>query len=139
MCFEFSQDAWEDALIYAFKGNHSMAVAFLHAAKIKHTTVADWKKLEACAAKRTPKWRSTHIAKQQARAWLAGNAVAANTALWDTDYVLAKKLLRKKNDVTVQSNTKVFSELRKGDQEMKGVSRLKLRELDKMSDWRTVK
>lgn len=99
VAFSFSQSDWEDAIIDGFKRDTSLSSVLASAAKIPRSRKLerdDWDKLVQRAAQLRPALKINAATGRigRTRVWIANNARAANDALWDGNYSLAKKLLK---------------------------------------------
>ena len=138
--FEFSQNAWEDALIEGFRHDWKLARVLVTAARIpkeRALSPADWRALAQRASTLAPSLSPRTALAKLARNWLANNARFANTALWDLDYTKAKRLLKKGGRATDHIRD-AKREIREASGGMTSYA-IPLRELSKKHDWNTVK
>lgn len=138
--FEFSQNAWEDALIEGFRHDWKLARVLVTAARIPKEIAlspADWSALAQRASTLAPSLSPRTALANLARPWLAKNARFANTALWYLDYTKAKRLLKKGGRATDHVRD-AAREIREAAGGMTSY-RTPLRELSKKHDWNTVK
>lgn len=138
--FEFSQNAWEEALIEGFKHDWKLARVLVTAARIPKEKVlspADWSALARRASTLAPSLSPRTALANFVRPWLAKNARFANEALWDLDYAKAKRLLKKCGRATDHIRD-AQREIREASGGMTSYA-IPLRELSKKHDWNTVK
>lgn len=138
--FEFSQNAWEEALIEGFKHDWKLARVLVTAARIPKEKVlspADWSALARRASTLAPSLSPRTALANFVRPWLANNARFANEALWDLDYAKAKWLLKKCGRATDHIRD-AQREIREASGGMTSYA-IPLRELSKKHDWNTVK
>lgn len=143
LAFEFSQSDWEDALIFGFKNDLSLACVLAKASGFYETdrklVGKEWDSLVERAGKLKPALTPHTSLRNRARVWIASHATRANDALWDMNYALAKSLF-KKGGVTRNYGAKTRQEVRK---ENRGTIDNRIfvgaRENDKSHDWHTCK
>ena len=138
--FEFSQNAWEAALIEGFKHDWKLARVLVTAARIpkeRALSPADWRALAQRASTLAPSLSPRTALSNLVRPWLAKNARFANNALWDLDYTNAKRLLKKGGRATDHVRD-AAREIREASGGMTSYA-IPLRELSKKHDWNTVK
>lgn len=140
MAFEFSQSDWEDALIYGFRNDLSMSGVLAKASGLERfLTNEDFRKLHERAEKLLPSFNTRSSWRNKARVWIANNARMARDALWDGNYELAKKLM-KKGGKSSSSYAALKREVKREQRnDMKGRVFLDCREKDKRHDWNTCK
>lgn len=138
--FEFSQNAWEDALIEGFKHDWKLARVLVTAARIPKEIAlspADWSALAQRASTLAPSLSPRTALANFVRPWIAKNALFANDALWDLDYEKAKRLLKKggrSTDHVIDAKRQILA-----DAGGKTDYRIRMRDLSKKHDWNTVK
>ena len=137
LSFEFSQSSWEDALIVGFRKDLSMAAVLVHAAGLtRMLSGEEWDRLQLRASTLKPALDPHASLRNRATVWIANHALYANEALWNGDYELAKRLLRK-GGVRASYGHKTRREIKAGDR--KDLLRVSLRERDKRRDWKVCK
>lgn len=138
--FEFSQNAWEDALIEGFRHDWKLARVLVTAARIPKEIAlspADWSALAQRASTLAPSLSPRTALANFVRPWLAKNARFANDALWDLDYAKAKRLLKKggrSTDHVIDAKRQILA-----DAGGKTDYFIRMRDLSKSHDWNTVK
>lgn len=139
MAFEFSQDQWEDALLQGWKNNKSMGAVLALAAGIGRVMEAgEWDRIRCRASKMKPSFSEFSRFSQPCRAWVATHATFASNALWDGNFELAKRLI-KKGGVATHGMAKHRREVRSDEKDLRGLRTIHARSLSKRHDWNTVK
>lgn len=139
LAFEFSQDAWENALIEGFKNDWRIMAVLASAAGLHRAlTNDDYARLATRASQLLPALSNRVGWGNCIRIWIANHAMFANEALWDLNYPLAKKLLKKGGERKGRKSA-MFSDLVKEKRASSGARFISARDLDKKHDWKTVK